>query len=164
MARVDRDQAKATAGDRDPVACDTSNMAVSRTIRRSIDVSGVVAEYRADDPIYLLDLADGWAQHVLRFIAEAGSQETPPDFWGGDDFIGALHLRSRLEEALRGEPIDLPTVAAVDELFRRFTKSDDDAWLQRSGHEIPSEPWWWQRVPAAGPAAKEMAGWSPLSQ
>jgi len=53
------------------------------------------------------------------------------------------------------------TVDAIDDLFRRFTVLDVSGALRLSGiDDLPSEPWWWLRIPTVGPVAEDLAAWS----
>ena len=101
----------------------------------------------------LLTVVDSWARHVLRLAEESKGVETR-DSWVSHDYVGALYVRDEIERGLSGE-IN-PTVAAIDELLRGFTRPDEFGELRILGYEVPSEPWWWQRVPSTGPIADEL--------
>lgn len=106
-----------------------------------------------------LDLVDAWAYEVLRLYRESFGSETR-ESWVPEDFIAALYTRDRLEAMLSelGADRELPTVLAVDELFRSFTVDDPSRVLSAWGSdELPSEPWWWQRIPGQGPIAEELS-------
>lgn len=106
-----------------------------------------------------LDLVDSWAYEVLRLYRESFGSETR-ESWIPDDFVAALYTRDRLETVLRGlgDERELPSVLAVDELFRSFTVADPARVLNEwDSDELPSEPWWWQRIPKQGPIAKELS-------
>jgi hypothetical protein len=128
-------------------------------VTRLIEVAGIVAGTRCGEPIYLLDIVDSWARHVLRLAVEAAAPPDPTaNTWGAHDYIAALHIRDRLEHALSTtQPVvELACVAATDELFRRFTVIDESGKLRGCGVDVPLEPWWWQRVPAEGPVAEDL--------
>lgn len=119
----------------------------------------MVAEVRGGRSVYLLDLVDAWAADVWLFANEAAAPTDPlADDRTVFDFIAALHLRNRLDRALRAIDGDvaLSCVAAADELFRRFTVFDGTQTLQRGYPDARREPWWWERVPTAGPVFDEL--------
>ena len=110
----------------------------------------------------LLDLIDSWAAHVLRLLREAQPAfETPALAWGVHDFVAALYIRDRVQRGILTHSTDLdatlpPTVVISDEVFRSFTAEDDGEDLKLVFSDIPSEPWWWQRIPKAGPVLTEL--------
>ena len=128
-----------------------------------VQVADVVAETRDGQPVFLLDLVDSWARDVLRFVTQASThwRDDDPELWRTDDFVGTLHLRDRLKAAITGvaDTAPLAAVSVTDELFRRFTVFDETDSLALSGHDVSRERWWWQRVPTAGPVARELAEW-----
>lgn len=128
-------------------------------ITRSRQARDIVAEVRGERHIYVLDLVDAWAADVSLLATEAARPLDPSaDSRTVFDFIGTLHLRNRLDRALRAIDGDvaLPSVAVTDELFRRFTMIDESQALHRGWNEVPLEPWWWQRIPIAGPVFEEI--------
>lgn len=134
---------------------------------RSIELASLFVT-RSDEEFFLLDSVDSWAGHVNRFVKEAsGSAPLGSTPWGAYDWIAALHLRDHLRRALSELEIvePLATIEVTDELFRRFTVPDESGLLRLSGmDDLPSEPWWWHRVPSAGPAADEFAEWLRIEQ
>jgi hypothetical protein len=131
-------------------------------ITRSTQLAGVLAYTRDGKPLYVLDLVDSWASHVRRLAVEAAAPLDPlANTWGVFDFIAALYIRDRLDHALSaiGDDVESPCVAATDELFRLFTEFDKSQALRRCDADVPLEPWWWQRIPTAGPALEELKAW-----
>ena len=110
----------------------------------------------------LLDLIDSWADHVLRFLREAHPAfDAPALAWGVHDFVASLYIRDRVQQGIMAYSMDFdatlpPTVVISDEVFRSFTAQDDRGDLRLVFNDIPSEPWWWQRVPKAGPVLTEL--------
>lgn len=114
--------------------------------------------------VFLTDYIDSWASWIDRFVKEASGSVAPylVSYWGAYDWIGALHARDFLQQSLEELQIRDPvaTIEVTDELFRRFTVPDEARALRLSGMtDLPDAPWWWQRVPAAGPVADELAAW-----
>ena len=122
---------------------------------RSGDLSSATVEFGGRRRP-LLDLVDSWARHVRRFARESSGADFDSS-WGVYDYIAALHIRDAVARGLGDQPDLPPPVAAADELLRRFTEPDHDRLLQRAEPDAPRDPWWWQRVPSAGPVATDLA-------
>jgi hypothetical protein len=128
-----------------------------QTVRpRSINLVSVNVEVGEGKSIAALDLVDGWASHVLRLLHESGASVQDDDLASGaHDWIAALYLRDRVQRVV--DAAVPATVEATDELFRSFTKPDEEQFLRRAAHDLPREPWWWGRIPTAGPVARELS-------
>ncbi len=113
----------------------------------------------------LLELVDGWTGHVLRLYLERETTLTAsPSAWGVHDFIAALYVRDGVERGLAmlsDEAVHIAAVDVADELLRSFTALDVDGLLQRFQPDLPTQPWWWKRVPALGPVAEELQAAPP---
>jgi hypothetical protein len=124
---------------------------------RSVDLCGTDVPITEARRIPLLGLIDSWALQVSRLLEESHRETYPEDSWGAHDLIGALHTRDRVKAAL--EPFGdemLPTVVAIDSLFKSFTTIDSEA-LRMFDPAVPTEPWWWHRVPQQGLIARDLA-------
>jgi hypothetical protein len=108
----------------------------------------------------LLELVDDWADRVLRLEEKAQSAAFDTDLKGIRQFVAALKVRDRLEEALaantRGSSAPA-LVRAVDALYRAYTLKDDHKVLSKLDEAAPTQPWWWERIPAEGPLAAEFS-------
>lgn len=98
----------------------------------------------------------GWASEVLIFYGELDVRDRE---WGVYDLIGAYELRRRIETSIHADPLSLAESAvlrAVDELLVSFTQPiDDPEGLRRILSDVPTEPWWWMRIPVRGPPRDE---------
>ena len=106
----------------------------------------------------LLYVVEAWAAHVLKLFEEHRVSSIG-EAWGVHDFIAALYLRDQLEAALRGIPgIDREPalVRVTDHLLMSFTAEDSGRRLNRVRPTVPSDPWWWRRLPTSGPVALEL--------
>lgn len=111
----------------------------------------------------LLDLIDAWAGRVLKLLSDTAPGVDPNDgaTWTIHDLIGALYLRDAIERGLHklmeiaGSTAELATVTAIDELFSTFTLDDERGVVHLVDTEAPNSPWWWRRLPMAGPIAAE---------
>lgn len=108
----------------------------------------------SSDDVSLLQLADDWAEYVLRLdeqLIEAGA-----DLAGIKEFVGGLQVRDRLEEGLAD--VTAPAlIRAADALYKACTHRDDHRVLARLDDDLPTQPWWWERIPASGPLASEFS-------
>ncbi|HTU87279.1 MAG TPA: hypothetical protein VMF57_16990 [Solirubrobacteraceae bacterium] len=106
-----------------------------------------------DRPV--LDLADSWAGHVLRFIREGSSTDVEA-CWGAHDYVPALIIRDALQRGLP-DPTSPPAfIDITDQMFRSFTQPDEHADLRLVDHDHPHDEWWCRRIPKAGPIAAEL--------
>ena len=49
-----------------------------------------------------------------------------------------------------------PAVAAIDELFRRFSEPDTTDAVSRFDPDALLDGWWWNLIPSKGPAREEL--------
>jgi hypothetical protein len=103
-----------------------------------------------------------WASDVRRFIG--GIQSTPirdAVIWSADDYIGALTMRSMIEQMRRRIPIALEPqfdqwLVLIDTDYQGFTRPDDEGLLANWIHEEVPSDWWWHRVPRSGPVLEDL--------
>lgn len=108
--------------------------------------------------VSILKLADDWAEYVLRL--EGQRIEVGSDLAGIKEFVAGLMVRDRLEKGLNPDAGDTPApalVLAVDALYRACTHRDDHRVLALLDEDLPTSPWWWERIPASGPLASEFS-------
>lgn len=106
------------------------------------------------DDVSLLQLADDWAEYVLRLdeqLIEAGA-----DLAGIKEFVAGLQVRDRLAEGL-ADATAPALIRAADALYKACTHQDDHRVLARLDDALPTQPWWWERIPASGPLASEFS-------
>ena len=115
----------------------------------------------------LTDSLLSWKKHVRRFGAEVEQAfHGSHDVFGGDDYIAALLVRERIQDALskindddlRGKVSEW--VETVDRDFMDLTVEDSDAVVARRaaailGRECGSS-WWWARLPRQGPVRQDL--------
>jgi hypothetical protein len=135
---------------------------------RMEDMSRVMVDLGYGRKRSLLQLVDAWSDHVLRLYRERDmTLAEAPSAWGVHDYIAALSIRDHLEHGL--EQITeqrIPSVVEIaDELLRTFTATASAGMTRLSAFDetIPTEPWWWQRLPTTGPVAEEVRAF-PVSQ
>jgi hypothetical protein len=124
-------------------------------LMRSADIISLTVRSGRRDAL-LLDLFDSWAAHVLHLVREVESFD-PKQAWGAHDFLAAVYIRDRLDKGLAGTGGTLAPVEVTDELFRRFTRPHGERSLRLLDPDVPDGPWWWRRVPTAGPVADELS-------
>ncbi|HEX2149946.1 MAG TPA: hypothetical protein VHI31_07245 [Actinomycetota bacterium] len=108
----------------------------------------------------LLELVDSWAERVLRLEEAAQAPGPYTDLSPVKEFVSGLQVRDRLEQSLTDNTSGSSAPAlirAVDALYRAYTLQDDHRVLARLDEDLPTEPWWWSRIPAAGPLAAEFS-------
>lgn len=106
----------------------------------------------------IMQLADDWAKYVLRLEGER--IEVGSDLAGIKEFVAGLMVRDRLEKGLNpdaGDTAPPALVLAVDALYRGCTHKDDHRVLVLLDEDLPTRPWWWERIPASGPLASEFS-------
>lgn len=111
----------------------------------------------------LIDLIESWSGRVLRLYRERNtSYEELPTAWGVHDLIGAMHLRSFVQDGLdeanvrRGASSTPSVLEVADELFCSFTTDRHEALIEHDT-DLPANPWWWRRAPSTGPVAEDLA-------
>jgi hypothetical protein len=124
----------------------------------------------------LYQVIEWWAYEVLTYreIALGENGHNPRNRWV-DDFVGTLHIRQAIGDALRlpdGSQRPHPaSLRAVDDLHIASTEPDERGFLKlREPYylDYTKDPtsWWWGRFPAAGAIyeeALEMVGEKPAS-
>jgi hypothetical protein len=104
----------------------------------------------------------GWAGHVNRLHAERDlGPGQDSDAWTPHDYVAALLIRERVQDALDQLGPELRqaasrAVAVFDELLNSFTEPDDRQVLRRFSTVEPGEQWWWRRIPASGPVRTDL--------
>jgi hypothetical protein len=115
-----------------------------------------------------LDLIDSWSAHVLRLGQEGNASESSESDWSVHDYIAALYIRDQVQRCINQATSDVDdcpfTVLTADELLRSFTLVDTDNLMHRVRSDLPSEPWWWGRIPARGPIARDLQRWRSDSE
>ena len=111
--------------------------------------------------------AEGWADHasVTRELANWATVANIVNRYSMtvDDFTNDLSSRDYLELALGRLPVPArewlsESVAPLDDRFRDATVKDDRGLLGRFFRIDQDSPWWWHRIPRAGPPADYLAG------
>jgi hypothetical protein len=112
--------------------------------------------------VTLAAILRGWGSDVRRFIG--GVHSTPIKdaiVWGADDYVGALTMRSMVEDARSQVPAGLKVqfdawLEQIDSDYRGFTAPDDAHLLGRWIHQDVPDQWWWHRVPPSGPVLDDL--------
>lgn len=128
-------------------------------IRRLEGVSVSVTPERA---LGLVELLEGWRNHVLRIEDELRLPDSDRTVWGVYDLIAALALRSFISRGMK--KIDSDTIGGferavndVDSRFVQFTEVDGSGIVRHlDGVERSNVEWWWDRVPRIGPIRREV--------
>ena len=81
--------------------------------------------------------------------------------WGADDYIGALTMRSMIEEVRGRVPIPLEAqfdewLSRIDADYQGLTDPDDEGLLSTWIHDEVPDEWWWHRVPPSGPIREDL--------
>lgn len=119
------------------------------------ELADMTTELANGREIAALDLIDSWGVHVARLVLDAERPEPPTGFWGMWDYIATLHIRSRVAQML-GNHEPPPAVAAIDELFRRFSEPDTTNAVSRFEADALLDGWWWNLIPREGSAREEL--------
>ncbi|MCP9957583.1 hypothetical protein [Streptomyces sudanensis] len=128
-------------------------------VRRLEGVSVPVTPERA---LGLVELLEGWRNHVLRIEAEIGLPDSDRTVWGAYDLIAALALRSFVSRGMKDIDSDFPggfgrALDDADSRFMQFTEIDESGTVRRlDGGERSDSEWWWDRVPRIGPIRREV--------
>ncbi|WP_326568868.1 hypothetical protein VSH64_45175 [Amycolatopsis rhabdoformis] len=114
-----------------------------------------------------LGWARAWVLHVEKIDQGRALPQSDRSVWTEHDFAAALFIRDFVEAALgRLRPALADKVrecfTAADDLFRSFTVADSgDRIATIAGVDLEGRGWWWFRVPASGPIARDLATYSP---
>lgn len=99
---------------------------------------------------------EGWSLHVVRIGREMSAPPTL-ERWSADDYVAALFLRDRVENALEqvwnrdSQPAILET---ADSFFRSISEPIDSLLFLE--WNAPTDRWWWKRVPKFGPIREDI--------
>jgi hypothetical protein len=113
----------------------------------------------------LLSLIDAWSAHVLKLYEELDLDldDLTASTWNADDLVGAYILRDAVETGLNqlhgltGEPREVASLRATDQLLVTFTFDDADGLLNRRMANVSERSgWWWRRLPQRGPVIQDL--------
>lgn len=104
----------------------------------------------------LLEALDSWADYVLKVADGIPTTPGDPELAGIRKFVAGLFIRDGLEKGLAG--LSAPAIVrAVDALYAASTLKDDHSVLSKLDDSLPTEPWWWGRIPGSGALAAEFS-------
>ena len=101
-------------------------------------------------------LLDAWAGalQVIQSSLTAPADPWPSRRWGAFDYVRSLRFRTELETTLaplRRDPEQgFDVLDALDSWSRTFTIEDTDHLLSLVTDDIPTDAWWWSRIPVSG--------------
>ena len=112
--------------------------------------------------IQVIDAINDWADWVLKLLFDSREQslKSTGSVWSLYDLIASLIRRDAIERTINSQlrsDARISILKAIDELFESFTRQIefDVAALPDADPEPHDQNWWWNRIPSAGPLARE---------
>jgi hypothetical protein len=109
----------------------------------------------------VFDVLNSWSTRVYRLHEYSHARMQLE--WSPDDYTIVLWARQNIEDSITylgvvGEQVrELSFLILADRMFEAVTMEDPGgivaSWL---GEPLPSDGWWWKRIPRIGPLHDEM--------
>lgn len=125
-------------------------------------LSSITVQVSPAKSICLVRLLEAWRLHVTRLEEELNLSDSVRTVWGVFDLVAALSLRSFIAQGMRDPRFNhseglIRALRDVDSCLVSFTEIDQSETMRRlDGRLRPSDEWWWNRIPLAGPIRREI--------